>query len=82
MNQLLANGPATRQAALRELPLNLRREAIVGQAYAEEIGMLSFDGAFSKKAVEVIRASLTDLHIVDTEPDVKSMLSTEFSPLK
>ena len=56
-------------------------ESVVSEAYPEEIGMLSFDGAFSKKAVEVIRASLVDLHIVDTEPDVKSMLSTEFSPL-
>ncbi len=57
-------------------------ESVVEGAYAEEISMLSFDGVFSLKAVEVIRRSLKDMGIVETVPDIKAMFTTEFSPLK
>jgi NitT/TauT family transport system substrate-binding protein len=57
-------------------------ETVVAAAYPEELKMLSFDGAFSTKAVEVIRASLKDLGIVDSVPELKAMFTTEFSPLR
>lgn len=57
-------------------------ETVVDAAYDEEIAMLSFDGAFSAKAIEVIRASLKDLGIVDFMPEPKQMFSTEFSAVK
>jgi ABC-type nitrate/sulfonate/bicarbonate transport system substrate-binding protein len=57
-------------------------ETVVDAAYDEEIAMLSFDGVFSAKAIEVIRASLKDLGIVDFMPEPKQMFSTEFSAVK
>ena len=57
-------------------------EIVVEAAYDDEIKMLNYDGTFSAKAVDVIRASLKDLGIVDFTPDVKQMLSTEFSAIK
>ncbi len=57
-------------------------ETVVAVAYDEEIRMLSFDGVFSAKAVDVIRASLKDLGIVDFKPEVNQMLTTEFSAIR
>ena len=57
-------------------------ESVVDMAYDDEIKMLSPDGSFSPKAVEVIRASLKDLGILDTVPDVKSLYVTDFVPVK
>jgi ABC-type nitrate/sulfonate/bicarbonate transport system substrate-binding protein len=57
-------------------------EKVVDDAYDDEIRMLSFDGSFSPKAIEVIRSSLKDLGIVDKEPSPKDMFSTAFTPVK
>lgn len=57
-------------------------EKVVDMAYDDEIKMLSFDGTFPPKALEVIRASLKELGIVDTEPDVKAMYDPQFVPVK
>jgi ABC-type nitrate/sulfonate/bicarbonate transport system substrate-binding protein len=57
-------------------------EKVTDMAYDDEIRILSPDGAFSPKAVEVIRASLKDLGILDTLPDAKALFNPDFVPVK
>lgn len=56
-------------------------EKVVDAAYGDEIKMLSFDGAFSPKAIEVIRSSLRDLGIVETAPEAAQMFAPGFAPV-
>jgi hypothetical protein len=44
--------------------------------------MLSYDGAFNPKAIEVIRASLKDLGILNFVPEAKDMYAPGFAPVK
>ncbi len=55
---------------------------IIAQAYSDEIRMLSFDGAFLPKALEVIRSTLKDLQITDTAPEVSQMFAPGFQAYK
>ncbi len=57
-------------------------EAIVDQSYDTEMSMISFDGSFSPKAVETIRASLKDLGIADSAPEASTMFDPRFTPVK
>ena len=57
-------------------------EKVVDAAYEDEIRMLSFDGAFSMKAIEVIRSSLKDLGIIETAPTAAQMWAPGFAPVK
>ncbi len=57
-------------------------ESVVKAAYDTEMGMMSYDGAFSPKAVETIRGSLKSLGIVDTEPAASAMFDPDFTPVK
>ncbi len=57
-------------------------EKVIDAAYEDEIRMLSFDGAFSPKALEVIRSSLKDLGIVDAAPEVSQMYAPGFATVK
>jgi NitT/TauT family transport system substrate-binding protein len=57
-------------------------EKVVDMAYDDEIKMLSFDGTFPPKALEVIRASLKDLGIIDTEPALAALYDPQFVPVK
>jgi NitT/TauT family transport system substrate-binding protein len=57
-------------------------EKVVDESYDDELKMLSFDGAFPPKALEVIRASLKDLGITDTEPTLAAMYDPQFVPVK
>jgi ABC-type nitrate/sulfonate/bicarbonate transport system substrate-binding protein len=57
-------------------------EKVVDMAYDDELKMLSFDGAFPPKALEVIRGSLKQLGITDTEPALKAMYDPQFVPVK
>lgn len=57
-------------------------EQITDKAYDDEIRMLSQDGAFSPKALDVIRASLKDLGILDHTPEAKDLYAAGFSPVK
>jgi hypothetical protein len=43
-------------------------EKIVTETYDIELGMMSFDGQFDPKALEVTRQSLKDLAILDFVP--------------
>ena len=57
-------------------------EKVVDAAYNDEIRMLSFDGAFNPKALEVIRASLKDLGINDAMPEIAQLFAPGFQPVK
>ena len=57
-------------------------EKVVDQSYGDEIGMMSFDGAFDPKALDVIRASLKDLGILDTVPVTTALYTGAFVPVK
>jgi ABC-type nitrate/sulfonate/bicarbonate transport system substrate-binding protein len=57
-------------------------EKVVDEAYDDELKMLSFDGTFSTKAVDVIRHSLKDLGITDNVPEAKDLYDPSFTPVK
>jgi ABC-type nitrate/sulfonate/bicarbonate transport system substrate-binding protein len=57
-------------------------EKVVDLAYDDEITMLSQDGAFSPKALEVIRSSLKDLGILDHTPEAAALYAPGFAPVK
>jgi NitT/TauT family transport system substrate-binding protein len=58
-------------------------ESAVSRAYDIEIGkMLSTDGAFNPKAIDVIRGSLVALGILDKVPDAKDLYTDRFVPVK
>lgn len=57
-------------------------ETVVDMAYDEEIKMLSRDGSFSPKALEVIRISLKDLGILDKVPEASALYDPRFTPVK
>ena len=57
-------------------------EKVIDIAYEDELKMLSFDGAFSPKALEVIRSSLKDLGIIDTAPEISQLFAPGFQPVK
>jgi NitT/TauT family transport system substrate-binding protein len=56
-------------------------EPIVDQAYDIELSMMSFDGAFDPKAIEIIRQSLKELEILDFIPETKDMYVDKFVPV-
>jgi ABC-type nitrate/sulfonate/bicarbonate transport system substrate-binding protein len=57
-------------------------EKVIDQTYDIEIGMMSFDGQFDPQALEVIRASLKDLGILDFIPPASALYSPGFAPVK
>jgi hypothetical protein len=57
-------------------------EKVVDRVYDEEIKMLSYDGAFSPKALEVIRVSLKELGILAQVPAAKDLYDGSFTPVK
>jgi NitT/TauT family transport system substrate-binding protein len=56
-------------------------ERVVDMAYDEEIKMLSRDGSFSPKALEVIRVSLKELGILEQVPEAKDLYDARFTPV-
>jgi ABC-type nitrate/sulfonate/bicarbonate transport system substrate-binding protein len=73
------NRAATVKSVARTMGLS---EKVVDMVYDEEIKMLSFDGAFSPKALEVIRLSLKELGILDQVPEAKDLYDATFTPVK
>ncbi len=72
-----------KEAAIKSVARTMNvSETVVAAAYPDEVRMLSYDGAFSTKALDVIRASLKDLGIVYFRPEIAQMLTTDFSPIK
>ena len=55
---------------------------VIDQTYPIEISGMNFDGSFDPAALDVIRASLKDLGILDTAPPVSAMLAPGFTPVK
>jgi NitT/TauT family transport system substrate-binding protein len=55
---------------------------VIEQTYPIEISGMNFDGSFDPAALDVIRASLKDLGILDTAPPVSAMLAPGFTPVK
>ncbi len=51
---------------------------IVSRAYDEEIGMMQDNGRFDPEAVKVIKKSLVDMRILDSEPTDDQMFTTKF----
>ena len=55
---------------------------VIDQTYPIEISGMNFDGSFDPAALDVIRASLKDLGILDTAPPVSAMLAPGFAPVR
>ena len=55
---------------------------VIDETYPLEISGMNFDGSFDPAALDVIRASLKDLGILDSEPPVSAMLVRGFAPVK
>jgi ABC-type nitrate/sulfonate/bicarbonate transport system substrate-binding protein len=52
------------------------------RAYDAETAMMSDDGVFNPRALEVIRNSFKELGILDTVPEAKAIYSDRFVPVK
>jgi NitT/TauT family transport system substrate-binding protein len=74
-----ANRAATVKSVAKTMGLS---EKVVDMVYDEEIKMLSFDGTFSPKALDVIRLSLKELGILDQVPAAKDLYDATFTPVK
>ena len=57
-------------------------EKVVNETYDIEIGMMSSDGQFDPKALDVIRLSLKDLGILDVMPATSTLYTGKFVPVK
>ncbi len=57
-------------------------EKIIDLAYDTEMSMISFDGAFSAKALELLRHSFKELGVLDGVPDIKDIYNPDFAPVK
>jgi NitT/TauT family transport system substrate-binding protein len=57
-------------------------EKVVDETYDIELGMMSFDGEFDPKALDVIRQSLKDLQILDFVPETAKLYTGAFVPVK
>jgi NitT/TauT family transport system substrate-binding protein len=51
---------------------------IVSRTYDVEIAMMQDDGRFDPEAIKVIKSSLVDMHILDSEPIDTQMFTTKF----
>jgi NitT/TauT family transport system substrate-binding protein len=57
-------------------------EKIVDLSYETEMGMISYDGAFSAKALEILRKSFKDLGVLEHVPEIKDIYNPDFAPVK
>ncbi len=57
-------------------------EKIIDLAYETEMSMISFDGAFSPKALELLRHSFRELGVLDSVPETKDIYNPGFTPVK
>jgi ABC-type nitrate/sulfonate/bicarbonate transport system substrate-binding protein len=56
-------------------------EKIIDLSYDTEMKMISFDGAFSPKALDFLRQSFQELEILDFVPEVKDIYYPGFAPV-
>lgn len=57
-------------------------EKIIDETYDIETGMMSTDGSFDPKAMDVVRNSLKDLGILDSVPPASAIYTGAFTPVK
>jgi NitT/TauT family transport system substrate-binding protein len=57
-------------------------EAVVSRLYDEDMASFSTDGSWDTASIEAVRKSLKELGIVETEPDIKTMYTAQFVPVK
>lgn len=57
-------------------------EAVVARLYDEDMASFSTNGSWDLDSIEAVRKSLKELGIVETEPDIKSMYTPRFVPVK
>ncbi len=55
---------------------------VMDRTYNSELSMLSADGSFDPEAVEVLKASFVDMHILDEKPNNDQLFTTKFLPVK
>ena len=55
---------------------------VVAKVYDAQMPSFSADGAWSPKAIEVIRYSLKELGILPNVPDAKAIYNDKFVPVK
>lgn len=56
-------------------------EKIIDLSYDTEMQMISYDGAFSPKALDFLRRSFQELEILDFVPDAKDIYHPGFTPV-
>jgi ABC-type nitrate/sulfonate/bicarbonate transport system substrate-binding protein len=57
-------------------------ESVVSRLYDEDMASFSADGSWDVASIEAVRKSLPQLGITDSEPDIKTMYTTRFVPVK
>jgi NitT/TauT family transport system substrate-binding protein len=57
-------------------------QTVVSRSYDTDMPAFSTDGSWDPASIEVVRRSLKDLGIMDTEPDPKTMYTAAFVPVK
>lgn len=57
-------------------------EAVVSRLYDEDMASFSTDGSWDIASIEAVRHSLPELGITETEPDIKTMYTARFVPVK
>jgi ABC-type nitrate/sulfonate/bicarbonate transport system substrate-binding protein len=75
---ITANKAKTSEIAARVLNMD---EAVMDRAYDEELFMLSTDGRFDPKGVEILRQSFVELGMLDKPPSDEQILTTRFLPV-
>ena len=58
------------------------KPAIAAKIYDAQIAGFSLDGAWSPKAIDVIRHSLKELGILSAVPEAKAIYNDQFVPVK
>jgi ABC-type nitrate/sulfonate/bicarbonate transport system substrate-binding protein len=56
--------------------------AVVSRAYDNQMGMLSDDGVFDPKAIEVLKQSFVEMDILKARPEDAVLYTTKFVPAK
>lgn len=58
------------------------RPSVLSKTYQATMDMLSDDGSFDKKSIDVIRRSLVELKILDHQPEPSVMYTEQFVPVR
>jgi hypothetical protein len=56
--------------------------AVIAKTYDDEIAMMSDDGAFDPRAIEVLKDSYVEMGTLPEKPATDKLLTTQFTPVK